>query len=264
MNRGRSGWGPTPETDSTGNRLKSWAVATTLRLVSFVEAEDTLRESVCRALRLENLRAEGHRDGAAALESFDLALPDLGIVDLAVTDAVAVCRRLREGAPARPLIAVIARGQHVDDTLEQSVAGDDYLPKPFSLKELLPRVQHLLRRASLTGHETLAWEDRPLTLGSLTVDPLRLAAQWGGKGLSLTVTEFFILHSLVRRAGVVKTRDQLLQDAFPGRSADEGIVERLIARIRSRFERLEPEFDALEGVHGAGYRYRTGPAVRRK
>jgi two-component system OmpR family response regulator len=237
---------------------------TALRLVSIVETEDTLRESVCRALRLDDLRAEGHATPAAGREAMAKTLPDLAVVNVDAAGGADLCRELRARSAKTPIVAVTGRDADVQALLDAGVPADDFLPKPFSLKELQARVKVLLRRASLTGAETLAWEDRPLTLGPLTVDPLRLSAQWGGRDLALTVTEFFMLHSLVRRAGVVKTRDQLLQDAFPGRSVDGGIVESHIGRIRRRIEHLEPDFDALEGVHGAGYRYRAGPSVKRR
>jgi two-component system response regulator ChvI len=161
------------------------------------------------------------------------------------------------------VIIVTEREEQLDDPAVTASGADDYLPKPFSIKELLARVTVLLRRASHTGAETLNWEDRPLTLGPLTLDPLRLSVQWGGKPLNLTVTEFFILHALVRRAGLVKTRDQLLREAYPGRATAERIVENHIRRIRLKFEGIDPGFDALEGVHGAGYRYRAGAGPKR-
>jgi two-component system response regulator ChvI len=240
-------------------------MTSSLRLVSVVENEDTLRESVCRALRLEDVRAEGYGDAAAAWEAFARVPPDLAIIDTAAggLDSGELARRLRERSPKLPIIMIVSREDELDAVLASNPAADDYLSKPFSLKELLGRVKLLLRRAALTGKEALNWEDRPLTLGPLTVDPLWLSVQWGGRAVPLTVTEFLLLHSLVRRAGVVKTRDQLMQDAFPGRSAGDGAVDVHVARLRRRFEQLEAGFDAIEGVHGAGYRYRSGPSVKR-
>ena len=120
----------------------------------------------------------------------------------------------------------------------------------------------LIRRAGLTGGETLAWEERPITLGPLIVDPLRLSVRLNDTDAGLSVTEFMVLQGLVRRAGVVKTRDQLLQDAFPGRvSSSDGAIEGIVARIQQKFEKLEAGFDNVERVHGAGFRYR---AARRR
>jgi DNA-binding response OmpR family regulator len=232
------------------------------RLVSVVESEETLRESICRAIRLEGNAANAYGDGAAAWESFGRGLPDLVVFDVATRgfEPGEFCRRLRERSQTLPIVIVLRREDDLDGALAQDFGADDYLCKPFSLRELMPRITVLLRRAGLTGGETLAWEDRPLTLGPLTVDPIRLSAHWNKRDLSLTVTEFFLL---VRRAGVAKTRDQLLQDAFPGRSGNETTVNNHMARLRRRFEAIDPGFDAIEGVHGAGYRYRSGPSGKR-
>ena len=236
------------------------------RLVTIAEREDTLRESICRALGVEGIGAQGFADGAAAAEAFGrVVLPDLAVLgtDVPSVSGLELCRLLRGRGVTLPVILVTQREEQLDDPDVASSGADDVLPKPFSIKELLARVTVLLRRASLTGAEPLAWEDRPLTLGPLTLDPLRLAAQWNSRPLHLTVTEFFILHALVRRAGIVKTRDQLLREAYPGRASAERIVENHIRRIRQKFESVDPGFDALEGVHGAGYRYRAGAGPKR-
>jgi len=233
--------------------------------VVVVEKEDTLRESIHRALGAEGLRSQVFSDGAVASESFSRKPPDLAILgsDAPTTGGFALCRELRARLPSLPIIVVTTRAEEIDQTLADDLRADDYLSKPFSIRELMARVSVLLRRALLTGNEPLAWEDRPLTLGSLTVDPLRLTAQWGGRNVGLSVTEFLILHALVGRAGVVKTRDQLMQAAYPGRASGDRVIDGHIARLRQKFEALEPGFDSLEGVHGAGYRYRSGPGVKR-
>jgi DNA-binding response OmpR family regulator len=220
---------------------------------------------MCRAIRHEGHAANAYGTGAAALQSFERGLPDLILFDVKAPgiDPAGFTKVIRDRSASVPIIASLPRESALDEMLALGLQVDDYLAKPFSLKELMPRIVALLKRPAPGASVILAWEDRPLTLGPLTVDPLRLAAQWNKRDLGLTVTEFFLLHSLVRRAGVVKTRDQLLQDAFPGRSGMDGLVEGHIARLRRKFEALEPAFDALEGVHGAGYRYRSGPSVKR-
>ena len=230
------------------------------RQIAVVDEDETLRESICRAIRLESHRAIGFADGHAAWESFARAVPDCVVVSMGISgvDGPELCQRLRGRSATLPIIAVTARDEDLDRALSPDLAVDDCLEKPFSIKDLVPRLKALIRRAGLRGGEPLAWEDRPVTLGALTVDPLRLSAHWNSTDLHLTVTEFFLLHALVRRAGIVKTRDQLLQETFPGRtSAADGIIDRTITRLQGRFERLDPAFDSLEGVHGAGYRYRA-------
>jgi two-component system response regulator ChvI len=230
------------------------------RQVSVVDEDETLREAVCRAIRLEQHRAVPYGDGAAAWDAFSKVTPDCAIISMNVNgvDGAELCRRLRERSATVPIVAVVRRENDMERVLGLDLRADDYLAKPFSIKELMPRLLALIRRAGLTGNETLAWEDRPITLGSLTVDPLRLSARWNDADAGLTVTEFLVLQSLVRRAGVVKTRDQLLQDAFPGRSSGgDGLIEAIVGRIQRKFEKIEAGFDHVEGVHGAGFRYRT-------
>ena len=195
-------------------------MSTSPRQVSVVDEDETLRESVCRAIRLENHRAAPYGDGEVAWNAFARIPPDAVVVSTSIggVDGSEFCRRLRERSPTLPLIAVTRNERELERVLPLELGADDFLVKPFSIKELMPRLKMLLRRAGLTGHEPLAWEDRPISLGPLTVDPLRLVARWNDTDAGLTVTELLVLHALVRRAGVVKTRDQLLQEAFPDRS----------------------------------------------
>ena len=233
------------------------------RQVSVVDEDETLREAVCRAIRLEHHRAASFADGAAAWDAFSRVSPDCAVLSMSVggLDGLELCRRLRQKSPAIPIVAVV-RPDDMDRVLEAAPGADDYLAKPFTIKELMVRLVVLIRRAGLTGGETLAWEDRPVTLGPLTLDPLRLTARWNDTDVGLSVTEFFVMQALARRAGVVKTRDQLMQDTFPGRtSSADGIIDRVITRLQQKFEAVEPGFDNLEGVHGAGFRYR---ATRRR
>jgi two-component system response regulator ChvI len=120
----------------------------------------------------------------------------------------------------------------------------------------MARVKVLLRRASL-GESARSDEDQLLAIGGLTVDPLRLAVRWNGQPVPLTVTEILLLQGLARRPGIVKTRDQLMQDAYPDRvSVSDRTIDSHVKRIRRKFQAIDPAFDRIEGVYGAGYRYR--------
>jgi DNA-binding response OmpR family regulator len=233
------------------------------RHVAVVDEDETLREAVCRAIRVEKHRATSSADAATAWDAFERSLPDCVVLSLNIggTTGPDLCRRLKLRAPELPIVAVVRRENDMERALDMHLGADDYIAKPFSINELWPRLKALLRRSGLTGSEPLAWEDRPLSVGPLSVDPLRLAVRWNDKPVQLTVTEFFLLQSLVGRVGVVKTRDQLMQEAFPGRAASDGMIDRVIRQIQRKFEALEAGFDNLEGVHGAGYRYR---AARRR
>jgi two-component system response regulator ChvI len=228
------------------------------RLVSVVEDEDTIREMVCLALGREGYRTESFDDGVRAWEALSRTLPDLVILDIGLPrlDGLEICRRLRARSDALPIIFVTSREDEFDRVLGLEIGADDYLCKPFSMRELMARVKVLLRRASI-GETARTTDDHPLVVGPLVVDPLRLTASWNGRGVPLTVTELLLLEGLVRRPGIVKTREQLMQDAYPDRvSVSDRTIDSHVKRIRRKFQAIDPAFDAIEGVYGAGYRYR--------
>jgi len=227
--------------------------------VTVVEDEDGIREAVCVALRREGYRAESFDDGARAWEAFERALPDLAILDIGLPrlDGLELCRRLRAKSEVLPIVFLTSREEEFDRVLGLEIGADDYVSKPFSMRELMTRVKVLFRRASLIEGAVRAADDRPQTVGELTLDPLRLTVEWKARAIPLTVTEFLLLQSLLRRPGVVRTRDQLMEDAYPDRvSVSDRTIDSHIKRIRRKFEAMDPGFTGIEGVYGAGYRYR--------
>jgi two-component system response regulator ChvI len=228
------------------------------KLVAVVEDEDTIREAVCFALGHEGHRTEGFGDGLAAWEAFSRALPDLVVLDIGLPrlDGLELCRRLRTRSDALPVIFVTSREEEFDRVLGLEIGADDYLCKPFSMRELMARVKVLLRRAALHDSAAPGADDQPLVVGDLVLDPLRLRAAWKGATVSLTVTEFLLLQALARRPGVVKTREQLMDAAYPDRvSVSDRTIDSHVKRIRRKLEACDPSFAAIEGVYGAGYRY---------
>jgi two-component system response regulator ChvI len=226
--------------------------------IAVVEDEETIREAIRYALGREGHRAQGYADGAAAWEHFSHELPDLAILDIGLPrmDGLELCRRLRSLSETLPLIFVTSREEEFDRVLGLEIGADDYLCKPFSMRELMARVKVLLRRASAGENAAQPTEERPLLAGDLTMDPLRLTASWKGRAVPLTVTEFLLLQALVRRPGIVKTRDQLMDAAYPDRvSVSDRTIDSHVKRIRRKFAASDPEFGAIEGVYGAGYRY---------
>jgi two-component system response regulator ChvI len=138
------------------------------------------------------------------------------------------------------------------------IGADDYLCKPFSMRELMARVKVLLRRSN---HAAVSPEpgEAAIVTGSLSLDPLRLSVIWKGIVVPLTVTEFLLLQALVRRPGVVKTREQLMEEAYPDRvSVSDRTIDSHVKRIRRKFLSADPAFAGIEGVYGAGYRYVQG------
>ncbi len=228
-------------------------------LVAVVEDEDTIREAIGVSLRREGHRVELHHDGASAWRSFDAALPDLVVLDigLPLMDGLEVCRRIRTRTETLPIIFVTSREEEFDRVLGLEIGADDYLCKPFSMRELMARVKVLLRRASVRTRDAAAGPDDLVTVGPLTLDGLRLSAAWHGAPVDLTVTEFLLLQTLARRPGIVRTREQLMDAAYPDRvSVSDRTIDSHVKRIRRKLTALDPAFEAIEAVYGAGYRYR--------
>jgi two-component system response regulator ChvI len=229
------------------------------RLVSVVEDEDTIREMVCLALTKAGYRTEAFGDGMNAWEAFARALPDLVILDIGLPrlDGLEVCRRLRTRSANLPIIFVTSREEEFDRVLGLEIGADDYLCKPFSMRELMARVKVLLRRAAPAEPDSRASDDQPVRCGPLSIDPLRLSVTWKDRPVSLTVTEILLLLGLVRRPGVVKTREQLMLDAYPDRvSVSDRTVDSHVKRVRRKLQAVDTSFDEIEAVYGAGYRYR--------
>ena len=174
------------------------------RLVSVVEDEDTIREMVCLALTKAGYRTEAFGDGLSAWEAFVRALPDLVILDIGLPrlDGLEICRRLRTRSANLPIIFVTSREDEFDRVLGLEIGADDYLCKPFSMRELMARVKVLLRRAAGAEPDLRAVDDQPIRCGPLSIDPLRLMVTWKDRPVTLTVTEILLLLGLVRRPGV--------------------------------------------------------------
>jgi two-component system response regulator ChvI len=230
--------------------------------IAFVEDEDTNREAVTLALRQQGYEARGFDDGQRAWEAFAERLPDLAILDIGVPrmDGLTLCRRLRARSELLPIIFLTSREEEFDRVLGLEIGADDYLCKPFSMRELLARVKVLLRRAALAGTRVdaaaAADPERVSIAGSLSLDLLRYTATWKDRPLVLTVTEFLLLQALVRNPGHVKTRDQLMAQAYPDQTfVSDRTIDSHVKRLRRKLEECDPGFAAIETVYGLGYRF---------
>ena len=247
--------------------------------IAIVEDEDTIREAVSFAMRQQGYQVQGFADGLDAWTAFDGALPDLVILDIGLPrlDGLELCRRLRGRSEALPIIFVTSREEEFDRVLGLEIGADDYLCKPFSMRELLARIKVLLRRAALAvnaggaagagaGAGTAAGlgaaadadaaEERLLEAGSLRLDLQRYTAAWKGRNVALTVTEFLLLQALARHPGHVKTRDQLMQHAYPDNTfVSDRTIDSHVKRVRRKLEEIDPGFASIETVYGLGYRF---------
>jgi len=153
-----------------------------------------------------------------------------------------------------------SKDDEFDRVLGLELGADDYLCKPFSLRELAARVKVLFRRAGPRTAEGArdSAESDVVRAGPLSLDTRRFNASWNGEAVRLTVTEFRILHALARQPGFVRTREQLLGEAFPHDAyMSDRTIDCHIRRIRGKLEALDPAYDGIETLYGLGYRLRA-------
>ena len=228
--------------------------------VALVDDEESIQTTVGLALRREGYEVATYGDGVLAWDAFQLRLPDLAVLDITMPrmDGLELCRRLRAVSEEMPIIFLTSRDEEFDRVLGLELWADDYLCKPFSIRELLARVKVLLRRLALMRQRPADVAEKLVDVGALRLDLQRHLATWQGAPLALTVTEFLILRALVRFPGHVKTRRQLMQEGYPHDAyVSERTIDSHIKRLRQKFVRRDAAFDAIDTVHGLGYRYKA-------
>lgn len=229
--------------------------------IAVVDDEDNIRQTVAFALRREGYEAVMFRDGTEAWEAFQARLPTLAILDIMMPrmDGLELCRKLRARSETLPIIFLTSRDEELDRILGLELGADDYLCKPFSMRELIARVKVLLRRlAFVHDPKRDEAEEAPLRYGPLELDLQRYLVRWNGKPVDLTVTEFMMLHSLVRHPGHVKSRKQLTKEGYSHDTfVSDRTIDSHIKRLRRKFEEVDETFAAIETVYGVGYRWVT-------
>lgn len=228
--------------------------------VAVVDDEDNIRETLAFALRREGYPVELYAHGGEAWTAFQRKLPGLVVLDILMPemDGLDLCRRIRSINETIPIIFLTSRDEEIDRVLGLEIGADDYLCKPFSMRELLARVKVLFRRAAYDQNPPRpAAEAPPLRAGDVELDLQRYTVKWKDQPVNLTVTEFMLLHALVRHPGHVKTRKQLHQDGYPHDAyVSDRTIDSHIKRLRRKFEEVDSSFDLIETVYGLGYRYR--------
>lgn len=227
----------------------------TARTVAVVEDEAAIRDNYADGLRRRGYRVQAYADRSAALAGFASRLPDLVIIDInlgtEIDGGFELCRELRARSASLPIIFLTARDSELDAVSGLRLGADDYLTKSISLDHLLARVAALFRRVDAV--ESGSDRDERLDRGDLELDTARLTARWKGALVPLTVTEFWVVHSLAERPGHVRNRDQLMKAAST--VLDDSSVTSQIKRIRAKFAAADPGFGAIETVYGMGYRW---------
>ena len=227
------------------------------RRIAIVEDEIAIRHNFEDALRRQGYQVSGYGDRFSAMEAFNRRLPDLVIIDVGLGDDVEggfeLCRELRAMSRVLPIMFLTARDSDPDVISGLRLGADDYLTKDISLPHLMARIVVLFRRVEMLSGEqsTGSWLERD----GLRLSVERMEVTWKDHPVPLTVTELWVVHSLARRPGHVRSRQQLMDDA--NILVDDQTITSHVKRIRRKLKAIDGSFDKLATVYGAGYRWNS-------
>ena len=225
------------------------------RRIAIVEDDPAIRANYADVLKKQGYEVVTYGDRGVALAALRLRLPDLVLLDIGLGDDVdggfALCRELRTLSGALPIVFLTARDSDLDTVSGLRMGADDYVTKNVSLPQLLARVSALFRRAEQARDASQA--ESALERGPLALDLNRFSVTWRGQSVELTLTEFWMVHALVKFPGHVKNREQLMSEAHV--VVDDSTITSHIKRIRRKFSAVDPQFDCIHTVYGMGYRW---------
>jgi two-component system, OmpR family, response regulator len=226
--------------------------------ILLVDDEQSIQTLLSYPLRKEGYDVIQATDGRQALDRFDEQQFDLVVLDLMLPklDGLEVCRQLRSRS-AVPIIMLTAKSEEIDKVVGLELGADDYITKPFSLREFSSRVKAALRRAEMSREGELELDRPPLEIHALRIDFAKRSVRIRGEDVELTFVEFEILSALARAPGRVFTRDMLLAKVW-GDSAyrDPRTIDVHIRHLREKIEREAKDPEYLFTVRGVGYRFR--------
>ena len=227
--------------------------------IAFVDSKRGTLADVHVLLREQDITVETFGNGRFALDAFQRRMPDLIVISPTAieVDGVSLVSRIRETSIV-PIVVLSAANDEIDEIVNLRCGADYYICLPVSPRLLMERIKGLLcRHAMILAHLKASTVcEKTLVCGDLTIDPSRHSLSWKGRDVNLTVTEFQLLYALVRRPGMVKSRDQLWSDACPDEIYDDArSIDSHIKRIRKKLKVVDPDFSGVETLYGVGYRF---------
>ena len=220
-----------------------------------VEDEPLINQAVSARLRAEGYAVRQAFSGPEAVAAVESETPDVVILDVMLPgfDGIEVCRRIQARTPV-PVLMLTARDDESDILVGLGVGADDYLTKPFRMRELVARIHALLRRVERARELAQVQTAVPLRLGILTVDPAARRVHLGGNEIHLTPTEFDLLASLAAAPGTVATRERLLEEVWGW--ADASGTRTVDSHVKALRAKVGPAW--IRTVHGVGYALEDG------
>ncbi len=226
-----------------------------MQTVLVVEDEESFVDALQVGLKREGFRVEVARDGKEALDIFDAVQPDLVLLDVMLPkiSGIDVCRQLRKRSQV-PIIMVTAKGAEIDTVVGLEVGADDYITKPYRLRELVARMRAVLRRAPLDRAGELT--EGALTVGDVSLDPDQHEVLIRGGSVSLPLKEFELLHLLLANAGRVLPRETLIDRVWGNDYVgDTKTLDVHVKRLRAKIEEDPASPTKIVTIRGLGYKY---------
>ncbi len=226
-----------------------------MQTVFVVEDEESFVDALTIGLKREGFRVEVARDGAEALERFDAVNPDIVLLDVMLpkVSGIDVCRDLRKKSQV-PIIMVTAKSAEIDTVVGLEVGADDYITKPYRMRELVARMRAVLRRVP-----TERGSDLPvggMSVGDVSLDPDQHIVLVRGDVVALPLKEFELLHLLLANAGRVLSRDTLIDRVWGSDYVgDTKTLDVHVKRLRARIETDSSNPTRIVTIRGLGYKY---------
>lgn len=225
--------------------------------VFVVEDEESFVEALVIGLRREGFNVEVARDGAEALANFDDVKPDIVLLDVMLpkVSGTDVCRELRKKSQV-PIIMVTAKGAEIDTVVGLEVGADDYIVKPYRIRELVARIRAAIRRSAVSATNELELDSKTIVVGDVTIDPDEHVVTVRGNVVKMPLKEFELLYVLMANAGRVLTRESLIDQVWGSDYyGDTKTLDVHIKRLRAKVESDQLRPTRVVTIRGLGYKY---------
>lgn len=227
------------------------------KTIAIVEDEKAISDNYSDMLSKQGYSVKTYASRPEAWKSLENILPDLILLDIGLGDEIEggfdLCRDIRAIDSTVPIIFLTARDSDLDLISGLRLGADDYLTKDISLPHLSARIAAIFRRMEALKQPTQ--KEQLIKYGDLEIDNSRMFIKWKGNLIDLTVTEFWMVYTIAKRPGHVKSREQLMKDA--NIFVDDNTITSHIKRIRKKFAATDDSFDMVETVYGMGYRWKS-------
>ena len=228
--------------------------------VFLIDDDKNILTSISMLLENEGYKVSTFSDGESGLKAILENSPDIAVVDIKMPrlDGIELLKKLRRTSNM-PIIFLTSKDTEIDELLGLKVGADDYITKPFSQNILMERIRILIKRTELKNIKKKDNIDDKNSIkeGNIFLDTEKYMCKWKNKTVNLTVTEFLLIKSLVKNAGAVKSRDQLIVSAFgeDKENIDDRSIDHHFKRIRKKFKSADNDFNSIVTIYGGGYKF---------